>query len=57
MDPFTTYCTNVKILASAEALTIERACKIIEMLNNNVSLFESFDGEAVHRSESLLVLT
>ena len=47
----------MKILARAEALRIERACNIIEALNNNVSLFESFDVEAVRRSKFQLALT
>ena len=47
----------MKLLTSAESLNIERVCKIIKTLNNKVSLFESFDVEAVCRSEFLLALT
>ena len=56
MEQFTTVCTTVKVLVSAEALHIERACNILKMLNNHSSLIESLDKKAVHRSEFLLTL-
>jgi hypothetical protein len=47
----------VEVLARAETLGIGRACKIFEILNNDVSLFENFDVEAVRKSKFLLALT
>ena len=57
MENFTTYCATVNVLVSTEALNIERACNIIEALNNSVSLFASFGVKAVCKNEFLLALT
>ena len=57
MEQSTAYWTTVKVLTRVETLNIERACNIIETLNNDISLLEKFDVEAVSISEFLLALT